>query len=65
MTDVKRYSIVQVRRMVAELDAWIESTQDALDNAEDAATPNEERIDKLQTRLDALTNAKEELEGIE
>ena len=59
------YSITQVRRVMDELTAWIESTGDALDTAESADYPNDERIDKLQTRLDALEAALEALGDIE
>lgn len=60
-----RYDIRSVAKMIAQLDAWIEQTEETLGNAEDAEYPNEERIDKLNERLDALNEAKEALENIE
>lgn len=64
-SNVKAYSIVQIRRVLAELEDWRDTSQEALDNAESADSPNEARIDALQTRLDALEAAIEALEGIE
>lgn len=63
--NIKAYSIVQIRRVLAELETWRDTSQDALDNAENADSPNEARIGALQTRIDALEAAIEALEGIE
>ena len=62
---IKRYSIIQVRRVTAELEAWIESSQDALDNAESMDSPNEDRIEALANRIDALQAALDALQEIE
>ena len=59
------YSITQVRRVMAELKSWIETSEETLDNAESADYPNDGRIDKLQTRLEALNDALNALGDIE
>jgi hypothetical protein len=60
-----RYSIVQVRQMMTTLESWIDSTEETLGNEEGKDYPNEDRLDSLQTRLDALNEAFSALEGIE
>lgn len=65
MTADKRYSIIQIRRVIGELESWRDASQDALENAESADYPNEERIEKLAVRIDALETAIDALEGIE
>lgn len=62
---ITRYNIKSVQSMIAQLEAWIEQTEETLGNAEDADYPNEERIDKLNERLASLEQAKEALEEIE
>ena len=58
-----RYSIVGVRNMIAQLEAWIEQSEETLGNAEDAG--NDERVDMLETRIAALEAARDELDAIE
>ena len=62
---VKSYSILQVRRVLQELEAWRDSSQDTLDNVENADYPNESRIETLSGRIEALEAAIDALEGIE
>jgi septal ring factor EnvC (AmiA/AmiB activator) len=62
---ITRYNIKSVQSMIAQLEAWIEQTEETLGNAEDAEYPNEERIDKLNERLASLEQAKDALEEIE
>lgn len=64
-SNVKRYSITQIQRVINELTEWRDASQETLDNEEAKDYPNDERIDKLSTRIDALTEAIEALEGIE
>ncbi|HEY4492455.1 MAG TPA: hypothetical protein VI958_10690, partial [Acidobacteriota bacterium] len=59
------YLIVQVRQMIANLEGWIEQTEDTLDNAENADYPNDDRIETLQARIDALNEALDALNEIE
>jgi len=62
---IKKYSITQINRVLEELRAWHESTEETLDNEENKDYPNEERVDMLQTRLDSLQEAIDALENIE
>ena len=59
-----KYSIIQVRKMVTEIDGWIDQTEESLGNAEDADSPNEERIDKLNERLSSLEESMDALNAI-
>lgn len=61
----KRYDPRTVARIVSEIQAMLEASQDALDNEESRDYPNNERVDMLQTRVDALQEAYNALEGIE
>ena len=58
----KRYSITQVHAMIATLDAWIESSEEALDNTPES---NYERATMLENRLAALNDARDALGDIE
>lgn len=49
-----RYSITSARRMMTELDDWIEQTNESISNEEDRDYPNDARLEALQTRLEAL-----------
>lgn len=60
-----RYSIVSVRKMITQLERWIDDTTEVIDNEESKNYPNESRIDKLNERLSALEEAKDALESIE
>lgn len=60
-----RYSITSVKKIIGQIEEWIESSQDTLDNAESADYPNEERIEKLTDRISNLEEAKETLAEIE
>ena len=60
-----RYSTTAVNKLIEQLDGWINGSQDTLDTAESADYPNEDRIDKLTERINALTEAKSSLEEIE
>mgnify|MGYP001573812012 CR=1 FL=1 len=61
----KTYSITQINRVMRELEHWIDQSQETLDNEESRDYPNEERLDKLQKRIDGLQNAYDALEEIE
>ncbi len=76
VTKNRRYSITAVRAMIDELQEWLDSSQETLDNAESADYPNDEFIwleppsdalciDKLQMRCDSLQEAIDALENIE
>lgn len=65
MATTPRYSIIQIQRMMADLEAWIESSSDALNNEEAKDYPNEDRLDNLNTRIDALQAAYDALAEIE
>ncbi len=57
-----RYDKRVVAGLVGQLEAWIESTEETLSNAEDAN--NEERIDMLSERLENLEAARDALQNI-
>ena len=61
----KRYDIRQVNLMREQLDEWINTSSDVLNNEEAKDYPNEERIDSLNTRIDALQAAYDALGEIE
>ena len=52
-----RYTILALRDMLRTLNAWVAATEGFIDTATAADYPNDERIDMLETRLDALQNA--------
>lgn len=62
---VKRYSITGVKRILAELEAWLEQSQDSLDSEEGRDYPNDERLDRLTQRVDSLQQAYDALDEIE
>lgn len=53
---------ITFKKWVTDLEETIEAKQDALDTAEGADSPNEERLDKLTEEVDAL---KEILEAVQ
>lgn len=65
MTTTRRYSITAVAAMMADLEAWIEQSSDTLNNEEAKDYPNEDRLDNLNTRIDALQAAYDALADIE
>ena len=56
-TITSRFNSSSLVNMVAQLEAWVESSQDALDNAENADYPNDERCYSLEQRIDRLNEA--------
>lgn len=56
-----KYSIVQVRKMVEQLQEWIDAATDMMD----ADNVSEARADLLDNRISALQEALDALEGIE
>ena len=65
MTTARRYNSTSLGNMVEELKSWTEQTQDTLDNAESQEYPNDNRIETLSNRMDALQAAIDSLEEIE
>ena len=60
-----QYSITQVHKVIEEIGDWVEQTEEAIDNEQARDYPNEERVEKLAYRQDALESAKSSLEEIE
>lgn len=60
-----RFNIRSLANMIAQLEAWIESSQESLDNEELREHPNNERVDSLTDRLDNLNSALDSLSQIE
>jgi len=50
-------------KWVTDLEETIEAKQDALDNAENADSPNDERIDKLGEEVGALEEIMEAVQA--
>lgn len=50
---------------MAQLDEWINQSNDTLCNEESRDYPNEERMDMLNNRIDQLQEAYDALQGIE
>ena len=61
---IRKYNSISLRQVIAELEGWIEQTEDSLDTAESADSPNDERIDMLQDRIDNLQAAVDALSAI-
>ncbi len=51
--------------MIEQLVEWEYQAEQSLDTANEASSPNEERVDKLENRLGLLSDAKSALEEIE
>lgn len=64
-TGTVRYSITSVAKMIAQLEAWLDSSQKSIDNEEARDYPNDERLEELEARIEALESAKVALEEIE
>ena len=64
-TAAPRYSITSARIMMATLEAWLEQSGETLSNEESKDYPNDERIDALTTRMDALQAAVDALDWLE
>ena len=60
-----RYNSRAVANMIATLQAWYEQTITTLNNEESRDYPDQERIEALETRLDAITGAIDALQEIE
>lgn len=65
MATMVKYNIRSVQSMMAQLQEWIDSSQDTLNNEESKDYPNDDRVTMLTDRIDALQNAYDALEGIE
>lgn len=65
MVTTRRYSITAVAAMMTDLEAWIEQSSDTLNNEEAKDYPSEDRLDNLNTRIDALQAAYDALADIE
>lgn len=67
MTQVQtatRYNVRSLAATIAQLQGWLEQSEDTLANEESRDYPNGERIDDLNARVDGLNAAIEALEGI-
>jgi len=62
---IPKYRTTQLTIIIEMLEDWIDSSQETLDNESDKDYPNQERVEKLEARLEALGQAIEALEGIE
>ena len=60
-----RYTKPSLVKLIAQLEAWTESSQDALDTEESRDYPSDVRVDMLTNRIDALQQAIESLQEIE
>lgn len=60
-----RYNARSLATTIAQLQGWLEQSENTLANEESRDYPNDERVDSLNERIDALTAAIEALEGIE
>ena len=60
-----RYNIASVRNMIAQLDDWLEQSEETLSNEELKDYPSEDRMERLNVRIEALEAASQALGEIE
>lgn len=60
-----RYNKVSLTKMIDQLEQWVELTDEIRSSEEDKDYPNEERIGRLSTRIDAMESAVSSLQEIE
>lgn len=65
MLAVTRYNSRSLANLVAQLQGWIEQSEETLSNEEGKDYPSEDRIETLNARIDSLTEAVDALEGID
>ena len=64
-SETVRYNKRSLEKIVDQLKAWIDSSQDSLDNEESRDYPNEDRVSMLGERIESLQAAVDSLEEIE
>lgn len=60
-----RYNRIALNKVVEQLEQWVEGTEEVRSNEEDKDYPNEDRLDELSTRIDAMESAVASLQEIE
>jgi len=60
-----RFNRIALNKIVEQLENWVETTEEIRSNEEDKNYPNEDRLDELSTRIDAMEAAVASLQEID
>ena len=60
-----RYTFVALQNVIRQLESWLYAAEESLEREEDRDTPNDERLDRYNDRIECLQNAVDSLEAIE